>query len=290
MSLEAPHGRFTSSDAPTPAATVQMSKPSLKIVDNREEHEAMAVSIDASPLEERSEEDEQSDSPEGHCKKHTWTAEEDAKLLALVQQAHGKVRWSVAGAHMEGRSGKQCRERWHNHLSPDVNKSEWNVEQERAVVEAVHLYGTRWSEIVKMFPGRTDNAIKNRWNSMLRKDERRRKRVEEQGDPTAAGKKRRRQLVKQSDMQPASALMPVPRGTAPAAGSALEQLLQQTTGASVPQARPGGRRKRAVQARVDLDAASLLLGAVQQACSAPADTAAPDEPEPVPAARRHASP
>ena len=153
------------------------------------------------------------DSPEGHWKKHVWTVAEDAKLLSLVQ-GQGKVRWSMVGASMEGRSGKQCRERWHNHLSPDVNKSKWGPEEDRAIVEAVNLYGTRWSEIVKMFPGRTDNAIKNRWNSMLRKEDRRRKRVEEQDDPNTSGEKtRRRRLVQQCDLQPANALLPVPPGT-----------------------------------------------------------------------------
>ena len=201
------------------------------------------------------------DSPEGHWKKHVWTAAEDAKLLSLVQ-GQGKVRWSLVGASMEGRSGKQCRERWHNHLSPDVNKAKWGPEEDRAIVEAVNLYGTRWSEIVKMFPGRTDNAIKNRWNSMLRKEDRRRKRVEEQDDPNTSGEKtRRRRLVQQSDLMPANALLPVPPGTAPAVGSALESLMN-GVGVPAPQIKPGGRRKRAVQARVDVDAASLLLGAV----------------------------
>ena len=201
------------------------------------------------------------DSPEGHWKKHVWTVAEDAKLLSLVQ-GQGKVRWSMVGASMEGRSGKQCRERWHNHLSPDVNKSKWGPEEDRAIVEAVNLYGTRWSEIVKMFPGRTDNAIKNRWNSMLRKEDRRRKRVEEQDDPNTSGEKtRRRRLVQQCDLQPANALLPVPPGTAPAVGSALESLMN-GVGVPAPQIKPGGRRKRAVQARVDVDAASLLLGAV----------------------------
>ena len=87
------------------------------------------------------------------------------------------MRWSVVGAQMQGRSGKQCRERWHNHLSPHVTKSKWTADEDRAIVEAVYTYGTRWAEIVKMFPGRTDNAIKNRWNSMQRKEDRRQKRL-----------------------------------------------------------------------------------------------------------------
>ena len=101
------------------------------------------------------------------CSKKTWTHEEDELLKALVNES-GTKSWIKVGSKFPDRSGKQCRERWYNHLDPAVKKGDWTEEEDRILIELQASLGNQWAMMTKSLPGRSDNSIKNRFHAITR--------------------------------------------------------------------------------------------------------------------------
>ena len=134
-------------------------------------------------------------------KRRPWTLREDESMKTLVEE-NGTKQWTLIAERLNAyfpnavRTGKQCRERWHNHLNPGINKEGWTIEEEILLFTSHSKIGNKWAEISNFLPGRTDNSIKNHFYSTLRKQYR-----------TLKGTDSTREQLKKHTLQLASSIL-----------------------------------------------------------------------------------
>ncbi|XP_022942051.1 transcription factor MYB97-like [Cucurbita moschata] len=109
---------------------------------------------------------------EGGLKKGPWTASEDAILVEYVRK-NGEGNWNAVQRNSGlNRCGKSCRLRWANHLRPNLKKGAFSPEEERLILQLHAKYGNKWARMASQLPGRTDNEIKNYWNTRIKRRQR----------------------------------------------------------------------------------------------------------------------
>ena len=98
-----------------------------------------------------------------------FTKEEDMILKALVESSNGKVSWKEISKKIGSRTPRQCRERYKNYLSNQINHGEWTPSEDQTILTKYYEMGKVWNNIAKFLPGRTGNAVRNRWKYLLSK-------------------------------------------------------------------------------------------------------------------------
>lgn len=133
-----------------PAASRGVSRLLLVTISRREKRERAATGDDDAMRTHAA-------TTSGGPRKRAWTPSEDEQLRSVVMA--GPIKWSAVAELIGTRNAKQCRERWHYQLNPEIKKGRWTAEEDALISALPH---GEWARVAKALPGRTDMAIKNR--------------------------------------------------------------------------------------------------------------------------------